>query len=130
MNNLEYVGDLRKDSPLDFLRRVGLQETPEERAALIEAHSELDQAHMDASVDGVTSHQPIDASIDLHFTCFIHTHGQCVELDGRKPCPLPHAACVDNEEFVRAAAEAIKAKMLRDTESFRFNIIALVHKSD
>ncbi|ESL08261.1 ubiquitin carboxyl-terminal hydrolase [Trypanosoma rangeli SC58] len=130
MNNLEYVGELRKDSPLDYLRRVGLQQTPEERAALIEAHSELDQAHMDASVGGVTPNQPIDAQIDLHFTCFVHANGKCVELDGRKPCPLSHAACVDNEGFVRAAAEAIQAKMLRDTDSFRFNILALVHKSE
>ncbi|RNF00877.1 ubiquitin carboxyl-terminal hydrolase [Trypanosoma conorhini] len=130
MNNLDCVGDLRKDSPLDYLLTVGLNKMPEGRASLIESSSELDAAHMEASVGGVTPNQAIDASIDLHFTCFVHAKGQCVELDGRKPHPLLHGACAGNEEFVKVAAEAIQAKMSRDAGSLRFNIIALVHKSD
>ncbi|EAN94987.1 putative ubiquitin carboxyl-terminal hydrolase [Trypanosoma cruzi] len=129
MNNLDSVGDVRKDSPIDFLRREGLHGNPEERALLIESDPNLDAAHMGASAEGVTKNQPVNANIDLHFTCFVHAKDQCVELDGRKQSPLLHGACMDNEQFVSVTAEAIQAKISRNKESFRFNIIALVDKS-
>ncbi|KEG13409.1 ubiquitin carboxyl-terminal hydrolase [Trypanosoma grayi] len=137
LNNLDYLGEVEKDSPFEILlnrfkdaegqkttteRR---ETTPERLAKLIESDDLLDRVHRMASTEGVTENQSIDADIDLHFVCFVRVNGRCVELDGRKPFPLLHGACTDDESFANAAAEAIRLKMKQDPESLRFNIIAL-----
>ncbi|WP_204280628.1 hypothetical protein, partial [Providencia stuartii] len=45
---------------------------------LIESDSLLDEAHALASASGVTDNQPLDADIDLHFTCFVKISDRCV----------------------------------------------------
>ncbi|KAH9586462.1 Peptidase C12 [Trypanosoma melophagium] len=130
LNNIDRIGDLRKDSPLDELIKVGMDMLPEERAEFIENYDALDEVHQKASEEGVTENQPIDADIDLHFTCFVKINNRCVELDGRKPLPLLHGVCSDDETFLTAAAQAIQDKVNLEPGSLRFNIIALSNKDD
>lgn len=125
MNNLDVAGNILKDSPLDMLRSQGPEKILGEGAEQNETFLSIFQAHMEAAQEGSTQNQPIDADIDLHFTSFVHLSDRCVELDGRKPAPLLHGVCTDNEAFVRCASEAIKEKMSFQPESLRFNIIAL-----
>ncbi|EAN79005.1 ubiquitin carboxyl-terminal hydrolase, putative [Trypanosoma equiperdum] len=125
LNNTDVVGDMLEGSPIATLLWSTKDKSPEENAKLIESDSLLDQAHALASASGVTDNQPLDADIDLHFTCFVKIGDRCVELDGRKPHPLLHGHCVDEESFVKSCVDAIKEKMGRDPQSPRFNIIAL-----
>nr|CCC94635.1 unnamed protein product [Trypanosoma congolense IL3000] len=128
LNNLNVVGEVLDESPIGTLMKEAKGKSPEEIASIIESDLLLERAHALASASGVSDNQPLDTDIDLHFTCFIMVGGRCVELDGRKPHPLLHGNCADEESFVRCFVDAVKRKMARDPLSCRFNIIALCAK--
>merc|ERR1711903_72270 len=70
--------------------------SPEERAAYLEhpppGAPSLEEAHQGAAAEGSTAPPPADATVDLHFVCFVHKAGSLFELDGRKTAPVCHGA--------------------------------------
>ncbi|KAG8348138.1 putative Ubiquitin carboxyl terminal hydrolase family 1 [Trypanosoma vivax] len=125
LNNMAVAGKVEAGSTLDEFFSKTKDMSPEERARFIESSSTLDEAHSAAASAGVSEKPPVDADVDLHFTCFVRIGGYCVELDGRKSRPLLHNRCSDEEGFVSAATAAILEKMNYDPASSRFNILAL-----
>ncbi|KAK7200437.1 ubiquitin carboxyl-terminal hydrolase [Novymonas esmeraldas] len=125
LNNSGKLGEIAPGSILDG---DGMKKPapPEEIGAVIASSASLATAHAAAADEGVTENQDIEASINLHFVCFIHVGGRCVELDGRHEHPTLHGACEDNASFLKAAAAAIQHRMELNPNSYEFGITALV----
>lgn len=119
MNNRDML-DIEPNSMLtsviDTLNGVnGLSQEPIEK--------QLTDLHEEAASAGSlpTAINPL-----LHFTCYVHCGGRCVELDGRQKCPILHNKADTNEEFIRAAGHAIESKM-KLLDSIEYSVTALVN---
>ncbi|CUG89657.1 ubiquitin carboxyl-terminal hydrolase, putative [Bodo saltans] len=124
LNNVEKLGPLKDGSILsDFASKLPSL-TPDERAKVIENSSDLDSVQSGAAQMGQTENQSIDADINLHFVCFVHHNGKCVELDGRKKGPLVVGECTP-ETLLKASATQIQAYAALSPDSVQFSIIAL-----
>ncbi|KAG5502747.1 hypothetical protein JKF63_04514 [Porcisia hertigi] len=128
MNNRDKLGEILPGSVLDDAveKEEVAAADPKVIGALIAGDEKIATAHAAAALEGATENQDIHANINLHFVCFIHAGGRCIELDGRKENPTLHGECDDNAKFVRAAAAAIKERMQLHPDSYEFGITALV----
>eukprot|EP00249_Psilotum_nudum_P002883 c16106_g1_i1 orf=312-1001(-) len=98
--------------------------TPNERAEFLEKDAEIEGAHSVAASAGDTKPPNLDASVDLHFVCFVCVDGDLYELDGRKPQPICYGPSTFDtvlEDSIRVIKEAIQ----RSPNSVNFNVIAL-----
>ena len=96
---------------------------PEQRAAALEADSELDSAHASAASAGQTVADSTD-EVNLHFICFVAVDGGLYELDGRKPVPVRHGVS-SAETLLQDAAAVIKRQFVDCSEAVTFNMVAL-----
>ncbi|KAJ3224377.1 Ubiquitin carboxyl-terminal hydrolase isozyme L3, partial [Clydaea vesicula] len=69
----------------------------DERAKFLESEeaSELANLHFHSSIEGQSTVPESNADVDLHFVTFVEVEGQLYELDGRKPFPINHGACIN-----------------------------------
>lgn len=85
--------------------------------------SMTEEFHKCAAQEGSSA---IDSLTNLHFVCYLLKGGKCVEFDGRQENIILHDDAKNEEEFVLAAAKAMKEKMNMSPDSIEFSITALV----
>lgn len=124
LNNVDKLGRLTPGSVLDELAQQLPGLTPEERAAVIQESDNLDNVQAGAAQMGQTENRSLDAEINLHFVCFVHHRGQCIELDGRKDGPLIVGECTP-DTLLKAAGTQIMAYAAMAPDSVQFSIISL-----
>jgi ubiquitin carboxyl-terminal hydrolase L3 len=124
LNNVSALGPLKEASVLQEFLATLPSLGPEERAKAIEDSVGLDVVQSGAAQMGQTENQSIDADINLHFVCFVHHNGKCLELDGRKKGPLVVGECTP-DTLLKAAAKQIQVYAALSPDSVQFSIIAL-----
>ena len=103
--------------------------SPEERAAYLEhpppGAPSLEEAHQGAAAEGSTAPPPADATVDLHFVCFVHKAGSLFELDGRKTAPVCHGSSSE-ATFLQDAVGVVRDKFvaLAGDGNLNFNLMA------
>lgn len=102
----------------------------EERATVLEADSDVEEAHVSVSNEGETD---ADENTNNHFIAFVNKGGYLYELDGRKEFPINHGLlrtlARDSEgDMVDATINIVQKFMARDPEELRFTMVALVKK--
>lgn len=129
LNNRDKLGELDESGILAATTRMQAEEDgdPQSIGKRIAEDESLASAHAVAAQEGATENQDIEADINLHFVCFIHVGGRCVELDGRKPNPTLHGMCDTNAAFLQATAAAIAERMALNPDAYEFGITALVN---
>ncbi|KAG5476882.1 hypothetical protein LSCM1_05214 [Leishmania martiniquensis] len=130
LNNRDKIGEVCAGSILDseWAKPSSVTVDPKTLGERVAEDERLANAHGAAAQEGATANGDGGAEIDLHFVCFIHAGGRCVELDGRKENPTLHSYCTDNASFLNAAAAAIQERMELNPQSYEFGITALVNK--
>ncbi|KAF4657862.1 hypothetical protein FOL47_008285 [Perkinsus chesapeaki] len=99
--------------------------TPDERAVYIEEDDKLEKAHRQAEHQGQSRPPAEDESVNTHFVAFVVVDGKLLELDGRKPSPIPHGKCSEDQVLQRTVDVVKNVFMKRDPDEIRFNILAL-----
>ncbi|KAJ3352497.1 Ubiquitin carboxyl-terminal hydrolase isozyme L3 [Allomyces javanicus] len=98
--------------------------TPQERAKALEHNADIANAHSQVAQLGQTAAPSADADVDLHFVAFVGVEGQLLELDGRRPFPIPHGPLGD-QSLLENVARVVREFMQRDPDNLQFNLIAL-----
>lgn len=104
--------------------------TPEKRGKKLESNEEISKAHQTSAQCGQSREIAADEHVDLHFVAIVNVGGKIYELDGRKPLPVEHGNCPNEDEFVTKAADVCRGFIERDPDQTRFSIVALVQKQD
>lgn len=132
LNNTDKLGALRPGSFLDTLATKIASEAvlqdPLALGTLVAESESLSEAHASAAQEGHTQNQPLETDINLHFVVFVRAGDRCVELDGRQSNPILHGPCRTQEEFLTAAAAAIRERMDFNPTALEYGITALVPK--
>ncbi|KAJ3366121.1 Ubiquitin carboxyl-terminal hydrolase isozyme L3 [Allomyces arbusculus] len=104
-------------TPLGQILTTTKTMTPQERANALEHNTALAQL-------GQTAAPSADADVDLHFVAFVGVEGQLLELDGRRPFPIPHGPLGD-QSLLENVARVVREFIQRDPDNLQFNLIAL-----
>ncbi|CCW63460.1 unnamed protein product [Phytomonas sp. EM1] len=130
LNNYDSIGGVKEGSLLAQLYRenqyLELRDRPKKIGNLVKDNKLLTAIHSETAFEGDTENQPIDTSIDLHFSCFVWSWDYCVELDGRKEQPILHGTCRSRDEFLQETAKAIQKRMSLHSSLHAYSITALV----
>ena len=119
-------------SPLSNLLVSATSLPPAERAELLYGSSALETAHQAAAVKGDSMAPSAEASIDLHYVCFVKTlDNQLWELDGRRRGPLDRGVLEENEDVLseNALKLGVRRFLKREEEAgggeMRFSLVVL-----
>eukprot|EP00796_Vickermania_ingenoplastis_P003722 gene3722-2621_t len=115
MNNTQNLGAVESNCLLKRFMGAGEgssnpAEVSEVLAKALTESKELASIHEQCATASDTH---IDLDVNLHFACLTWIGGRCVELDGRQDNVILHGAAATNEEFVAAAATAIRRRSMR-----------------
>ncbi|TPX68740.1 hypothetical protein SpCBS45565_g02937 [Spizellomyces sp. 'palustris'] len=111
-----------REGPLKRILDQTKDNTPEERARVLELSVDLASVHDESSQEGQTAAPPREQDIDTHFICFVQKDGNLYEMDGRKPFPINHGDC---DDLLLDSVKVIKQFMERDPDNLNFTVIAL-----
>lgn len=105
---------------------------PDERADLLYESQALESAHQTAASGGDTSAPEADASVDLHYVCFVKSeNGHLWELDGRRKGPLDRGVLDPKDDVLseKALELGVRSFLKREAEAgggdLRFSLIVL-----
>lgn len=120
------------DSNLSKLLNDSVPLKPLERADLLYESQALESAHQEAASGGDTSAPDADASVDLHYVCFVKSEkGHLWELDGRRKGPLDRGLLDSKEDVLseKALELGVRSFLKREAEAgggdLRFSLIVL-----
>lgn len=128
-NNRHRQGFVMEDSILKTFLDTTDKLSPEKRGETLERDEGICEAHGTSANEGQSQAIGADEKLDLHFVAIVNVDGTVYELDGRKPFPVMHGKCTD-DNFMTAAADVCRKFMERDPGESRFSIIALAAKSE
>ncbi|PKU59859.1 ubiquitin carboxyl-terminal hydrolase L3 [Dendrobium catenatum] len=94
---------------------------PFERAKFFEEDREMEDAHSVAAVAGDTEAVSV---VQEHYIAFACVNGQLYEFDGMKSRPLRHGPS-SPDTLLQDTAKVIKAMIQENSDSLRFNVMAL-----
>ncbi|KAK5135310.1 hypothetical protein LTR08_005414 [Meristemomyces frigidus] len=125
-------------SDLDIFFQKATPLAPRERATLLEETEALKTAHHDAAGLGDTAAPEAEASVDLHYVCFVKSEGDghLWEMDGRRKGPLDRGVLGEGEDVLSPAAleKGVRAFLRREEEAgggeLRFSLIVLAESLD
>ncbi|KAI1915707.1 hypothetical protein LOZ58_006283 [Ophidiomyces ophidiicola] len=124
--------NVSQGSDLEKLLRDAEPLDPIKRADLLYESSALESAHADAAKRGDTVPPEAEASIDLHFVCFVKgKDGNLWELDGRRKGPLVRAELDAEEDMLsqKALDAGVRQLLKRETAAgggdLRFSLVSL-----
>uniref|UniRef100_A0A0G4HGH7 Ubiquitin carboxyl-terminal hydrolase n=1 Tax=Chromera velia CCMP2878 TaxID=1169474 RepID=A0A0G4HGH7_9ALVE len=95
--------------------------SPEERAELLEADTEIETAHSAAEQAGETQSAE---DVNTHFIAFVECEGHLYEMDGRKKFPINHGPTTE-ATVLQDALKVVKGFMERDPGEIRFTMMAV-----
>lgn len=125
--------DLVQLTPKSFFasfRERTLSLSPDQRAAMLQEDSTLDNAHAEFAAQGQTEAPAADSDVDLHFVAFVRHDGKLYELDGRRSEPLLHEQC-PADMLLENSCKIIKSQYMdADPNEQRFTILALTPVQD
>ncbi|TFK51621.1 peptidase C12, ubiquitin carboxyl-terminal hydrolase 1 [Heliocybe sulcata] len=114
------------------------EKSPSERAHLLETTPVFASIHASTASSGQSAAPSADASVDLHYTCFVTApvktareaevgvsgkeEIRLVELDGRRVGPVDRGVCTD---LLQDVAMFIKERYISGSSSMNFNVMAL-----
>ena len=120
------------DTDLDRLVREAVPLAPAPRAELLSRSSALESAHASAASKGDSAPPPAEASVDLHYVCFVRSErGNLWEMDGRRTGPLLRGKLDEGEDMLSAHALelGVRSFLKREQQAgggeLRFSLIAL-----
>jgi ubiquitin carboxyl-terminal hydrolase L3 len=125
-NNLDNL-DIEEGSYLDKYFKEVNGKSDEEIGHALEVAEGISGAHEESASEGQTEAPELEASVDLHFVCFVHHEGNLYELDGNKQYPVNHGATTADTLLEDTAAVARKF-MARTPEDLRYSLVALAGK--
>jgi len=115
-------------SPLSRFVEQGQDQTPEERAALLEKTPLFAEVHQEVAQQGQSA-VPTNLDTDLHFTVFVHApnlnkpgESRLIELDGGRATPIDLGPSTD---LLADAANQVRKKYMAVSTSMHFSMIAL-----
>jgi ubiquitin carboxyl-terminal hydrolase L3 len=124
--------NLDTDSDLGKLLNKAIPLKPADRATLVEESDELESAHASAATSGETDAPEADASIDLHYVCFVKSNKNNLwELDGSRKGPLLRGELHPDDDVLseKALELGVRRFLKREQEAgagdLRFSLIAL-----
>ncbi|MCJ1375081.1 ubiquitinyl hydrolase 1 [Loxospora ochrophaea] len=124
-------------SHLQKLLEAATPLTPVARADLLYESQALESAHQTAAAKGDTSAPAADASVDLHYVCFVKTtNNDLWELDGRRKGPIKRGTLDSTEDVLSETALKLGVRsFLRREEAaggaeMRFSLVALAQSFD
>ncbi|KAH9935887.1 cysteine proteinase [Epithele typhae] len=110
------------------------EQTPLERAKILETTPLFANIHADAAAGGQSAIPP-NLDTDLHFTCFVQapspprdgvavdkTEMRLLELDGRRNGPIDRGVCLD---FLKDVGKVVKDVYIAQTANVNFSLISL-----
>ncbi|GJP42021.1 hypothetical protein CLOM_g1624 [Closterium sp. NIES-68] len=124
IGNNQHRLTLEKGSFLQHFFEKTKDMTAEERAACLEADTELEKVHSDAAEAGDTRPPSLHECVDLHFVAYVTVGGCLYELDGRKPKPIDHGPS-SPDTLLQDAAWIMQAVITGSPNSLQFNVIAM-----
>ncbi|WEW57784.1 ubiquitin carboxyl-terminal hydrolase [Emydomyces testavorans] len=132
VSNGEPRKNVTPESDLATLLRDAEPLDPVKRADLLYESSALESAHADAAKRGDTAAPEAEASVDLHFVCFVKGNdGRLWELDGRRKGPLDRGELEDGEDMLseRALDAGVRQLLKREAAAgagdLRFSLVSL-----
>ncbi|KAI9757161.1 MAG: UDP-glucose-4-epimerase [Chaenotheca gracillima] len=111
---------VQDNTPLAKLLKEAEPLAPVERAGLLYDSPALESAHQAAASLGDTAAPEADASVDLHYVCFVkgQQDGHLWELDGRRKGPLDRGPLGKDEDVLSETAldVGVRAFLKREEE--------------
>ena len=129
-------GEARKlidsGSDLDKLLKDATALRPADRSDLLVQSSALEKAHGEAASLGDSEPIAADASVDLHYVCFVKSEkGNLWEMDGRRTGPINRGPLSPEEDVLSETALDLGVRSFLKREEaagggeLRFSLIAL-----
>ena len=123
---------VEKGSDLEKLLQEAVDLKPEPRADLLYKSEALESAHASAASKGDSAPPPAEASVDLHYVCFVASEqGNLWEMDGRRRGPLLRGKLEEDEDMLspHALELGVRNFLKREQEAgggeLRFSLVAL-----
>jgi ubiquitin carboxyl-terminal hydrolase L3 len=132
VSNGEARSHIEPQSDLAQLLSDAIPLKPAERADLLYKSESLESAHQAAAVDGDTVAPSADASVDLHYVCFVKSNqGNLWEMDGRRKGPIKLGTLTAEEDVLseKALTLGVRSFLKREEEAgggdLRFSLVVL-----
>lgn len=137
VSNGEAKKHVTKDSELDKFIMQAIPLNPTDRAQLLYDSHAMESATQAAGAEGDTSAPEADASVDLHYVCFVKADdGHLWEMDGRRKGPLDRGQLGKEDDVLseEALRLGVRAFLKREEEAgggdLRFSLICLTTSMD
>ncbi|KAK3368774.1 ubiquitin carboxyl-terminal hydrolase, family 1 [Podospora didyma] len=122
---------IKPNSLLEHLLRDCILRDPQERAKILEASTELEQAHAAVAAKGETAApDSAEDEVDFHYICFVRSgkDGHLYELDGDSKGPIDTGVTLEaGQDLLCAEVLAVMRNYIdQEEDSIGFNIMALV----